>query len=160
MSHVGFLSSFYWSVDDLQRCAHLCRAVEPWMDEDDNSSDKGKLCKEGISGSVLISFHGEVNWDSERSSNLPQVTQHKASETLFERRSVCLQLLCTFQSVASWHPRGRWWSKWCCRYKLVAAHRKDQARKETGEWRKQLGDWELESSKKYVQRCEGKGLHS
>lgn len=69
MSHVGFLSSFYRSVDDLQRCAHLCCAVEPWMDEDDNSSDKGKLCKEGISGSVLISFHGEVNWDSERSSN-------------------------------------------------------------------------------------------
>ena len=78
------------------------------MDEEDNSSDKGKLCKEGIGGSVLISFHGEVNRDSERSSNLPQVTEHKTSEMLFEPRSVCLQLPCTFHCVASWHPRGRW----------------------------------------------------
>ena len=44
------------------------------QDEEHISSKERKLCKEGIYGSVLILFHGEVNQDSESSSNLPQVT--------------------------------------------------------------------------------------
>ena len=58
------------------------------LDEEDVSRDEGLLCNAGIGGFAITLFHGEVNQDSERSSNLPQVTRHKASGVRFEPSSV------------------------------------------------------------------------